>query len=88
MKKNLLIPVVMGFQFLFTVLGGGLFVSGLLIGFDVKWDMTLENNYGKIALLMAFFGGMMLFMGIVAAVFLYVTFKTKQDKDDPGAQIS
>ena len=88
MNNNYLIPVGMGFQFLFTVVGGGFFISGLLMGFYVKWDLTLENNYGKIAILMTFFGGIMFITGIVIAILLYKAFKTKQDKEDSGAQVA
>ncbi len=87
------IPIGMIFQFLFTVIGGGLLVSGLIAGFSLHWDMSGDDIRARIALLMAIFGGILFTVGVLMTVFLLKIAKmsgpagedkTDAEKDDSG----
>ena len=69
--KMTFLPVGMIFQFLFTVIGGGLLISGLIVGIRVGFDMNLQNNLGRISILMIAFGFLMFLIGVALAIILY-----------------
>ena len=71
MNNKKLLPIGMIFQFMFTVIGGGLLISGLIAGFSLHWDMSGEDNRARIALLLAIFGGILFVIGIMITVILY-----------------
>ncbi len=84
MNNRKLLPIGMIFQFLFTVIGGGLFISGLIAGFSLKWDMSGEDNKARIALLLAIFGGILFLIGILITVFLYKLSVLPSSEKDAG----
>lgn len=70
-KKLSFLPLGMFFQFIFSVAGGGSFIAGLISGFSVHFDMSAENNIGKISVLLIIVGLFMLIIGITIFVVLY-----------------
>lgn len=74
-KKNkgnsILLPIGLFFQFIFTVMGGGMFISGLIAGFSVKWDTSLQDGIANISIILAIVGGIFFVVGIILAFVLY-----------------
>jgi len=67
------VPLIIGmfFQFIFTVFGGGMLISGLIAGFSVKWDTSLEDGVANISIVLAIVGGILFAIGIWLTFFLY-----------------
>lgn len=69
--NSFLLPIGLFFQFIFTVIGGGMFISGLIAGFSVKWDTTLDDGVANISIVLAIAGGILFAVGIALAFILY-----------------
>ncbi len=72
-----------------------MFLAGLIEGFYLGWDMAAPDNKGKISLLLAIFGGLLLFVGIFIMILLYkaIVEISKEEseakkKEQSSAQIS
>lgn len=70
-RRLAFLPVGMVFQFLFTVCGGGCLIAGIIAGCKVGWNMELENNLGRISLLLVIFGAAFFVIGIGISVILF-----------------
>ena len=69
--NSFLLPVGMFFQFIFTVAGGGMLIAGLIAGFSVKWDTSLNDGIANISIVLVFVGGIMFAIGIALIFILY-----------------
>lgn len=69
--NSILLPIGMFFQFIFTVAGGGMFISGLIAGFSVGWDTSQGDGTANISIFLSIVGGIMFAIGIALAFILY-----------------
>ena len=70
-SNKVLLSVGMFFQFIFTVLGGGMFISGLISGFSVKWDTSVKDGVANISIFLSIIGGIFFAVGIILIFVLY-----------------
>lgn len=74
------LPIMMVIQFFFTVTGGGMLIAGIIAGCKYNWDLTLENNICKIAVLLTVFGGFLFVIGVCLIILLLIMAKNQKEK--------